>query len=48
MFILSHLAGTGMDAFTIVMFVASIPLVATRISELRIDLADRHSTTNLC
>jgi hypothetical protein len=27
MFILSHLAGTGMDAFTIVMFVASIPLV---------------------
>jgi hypothetical protein len=27
MFILSHLAGAGMDAFTIVMFVASIPLV---------------------
>jgi hypothetical protein len=26
-FILSHLAGVGMDAFTIVMFVASIPLV---------------------
>jgi hypothetical protein len=27
MFILSHFAGAGIDAFTIVMFVASIPLV---------------------
>jgi hypothetical protein len=27
MLILSHFAGAGMDAFTIVMFVASIPLV---------------------